>query len=371
MTTAPKSFLRSAGMVLTLLLLVGAPASATRLIPFQGRVTNGAGQPLTDGNYRVTFAIYDEATGGEALYTESHTDVSIIGGQINVLLGSLVSLDDPNGDQNPADAVHFDDALRPRYLGIKVGAETNQEMVPRHQLIPSFHARVADTTIDGGVGTEQLADGAVTIAKIDPEVLIPAGAIMPYAGSTAPPGWVLCDGTQYDGTLPEFTRLFDAVGLTFGGSGNMFNVPDLRGQFLRGLDPSGTIDPNGASRTLGSMQGFATIGLAGGGSTDVAGTHYHPQRYVYGPYAELNNGNAAAQQGIPRTGSNNNVFLNRAITSGESSGPYTFEDGPNVGGGYAAGAHAHGVTVSVAPPPSATSTEVRPKNVAVNYICKL
>jgi len=370
MTTVAHSFLRGALAATALLLLVGAPASATRLIPFQGRVTNGAGQPLADGNYRVTFAIYDEATGGEALYTESHTDVSIIGGQINVLLGSLVSLDDPNGDQDPADAVHFDDSLRPRYLGIKVGAETNQEMVPRQELIPSFHARVADTTIDGGVGTEQLADGAVTTPKIDPEVLIPAGAIMPYAGKTAPPGWVLCDGTQYDGTLPEFARLFDAVGLTFGGSGNMFQVPDLRGQFLRGLDPSGTIDPNGANRTLGSTQGFATIGLQGGGSTDVAGNHYHPQRYTYGPYADLNSGNAG-QQGVSRTGSNDNVYLNRAITSGENQGPYTFEDGPNVGGGYPAGAHAHGVTVSVAPPPGATSTEVRPKNVAVNYICKL
>jgi hypothetical protein len=63
--------------------------------------------------------------------------------------------------------------------------------------------------------------------------------------------------------------------------------------------------------------------------------------------------------------------LNRAQTSGENVTPFTFEDGPNIGGGYPAGAHQHGVSVSVAPPAGASSTEVRPKNVAVNYICKL
>ena len=80
MKMASRSFGRLAVAALALL-MGGAPALAQspRLIPFQGRVTDGAGQPL-QGVYRVTFVIYDEATGGEALFTESHADVSVIAG---------------------------------------------------------------------------------------------------------------------------------------------------------------------------------------------------------------------------------------------------------------------------------------------------
>jgi len=344
MKTPCRSFRRMALAALALSLLFSSAASATRLIPFQGRVTDGGGQPL-QGVFRVTFTIYDEAVGGEALYTESHADVSIIGGQVNVLLGSLVSLDDPDGKENTKDAVAFDETLRPRYLGIKVGAETNQEMVPRHQLVPSFHARIADTTVEGGVGNAQLADGAVTTEKIDPTVLLPPGAIMPYGGSTAPPGWVLCDGAQYDGTLPEFTPLFNAIGLSFGGSGNMFKVPDLRGQFLRGRDAGRGADPDAAARTggdaVGSTQGSATISLAG--STSLDGSHQHALPY-YRVATFLGAGSLTL--GL--------------ISIGEENGNANT---------YFGGAHAH--TMTVAPPADRSSTEVRPKNVAVNYICKL
>jgi microcystin-dependent protein len=59
---------------------------------------------------------------------------------------------------------------------------------------------------------------------------IPAGCIMPYAGATAPTGWLIADGSAVSRTT--YADLFAVVGETYGaGDGSTtFNVPDLRGK---------------------------------------------------------------------------------------------------------------------------------------------
>lgn len=324
-----------------------------------------------EGVFQVTFAIYDEATGGTALngWVETHENVSVIAGQINVLLGSITSLDDPDANGSMDDAISFEDDLT-RYLGIKVGAETNQEMVPRHQLVPSFHARVADTTVADSIDTEQLVDSAVTFEKLDTPVFeavtavaVPPGSILPYGGRTAPEGWVLCDGAVYDGTLPEFAALFDAIGTAFGGSGNMFQVPDLRGQFLRGLDAGAGVDPDFASRTggegesrIGSTQGSAIVALSG--SALQGGQHGHS---IASPQERSCPPGQNCTFSAP-TGGSQSLLLG----FWPLSDPNTFSSA-----GYVAQGGAHSHTVTVSPTSGTTSTETRPTNVAVNYICKL
>lgn len=53
-----------------------------------------------------------------------------------------------------------------------------------------------------------------------------SGMIMPYGGTTAPAGWLLCDGTTVS-TLVQ-PALFAVIGHRYGGSGNSFTVPDMR-----------------------------------------------------------------------------------------------------------------------------------------------
>lgn len=62
----------------------------------------------------------------------------------------------------------------------------------------------------------------------------PAGAVMAFAMNTAPTGWLECDGAALDRT--SYETLFTAIGTTFGeGDGSTtFNIPDLRGVFVRG-----------------------------------------------------------------------------------------------------------------------------------------
>jgi microcystin-dependent protein len=59
-----------------------------------------------------------------------------------------------------------------------------------------------------------------------------AGMIIPYAGTLAPPNWLICDGTSLLTT--QYPDLFACIGYSFGGSGANFNIPDIRSKVVRG-----------------------------------------------------------------------------------------------------------------------------------------
>ncbi len=79
--------------------------------------------------------------------------------------------------------------------------------------------------------------------------LVPAGIVSAFAGAQAPQGWLPCDGKPVSRT--QFAALFAAIGVSSGaGDGTTtFNVPDLRGRFLRGVDEGAGSDPDAAKRT--------------------------------------------------------------------------------------------------------------------------
>lgn len=75
----------------------------------------------------------------------------------------------------------------------------------------------------------------------------PAGIIAPFAGTTAPAGWLKCEGQVVSQT--NYAALYAAIGATWNtggeGAGN-FRLPDLRGMFLRGTGTNGTGSSSGA-----------------------------------------------------------------------------------------------------------------------------
>jgi microcystin-dependent protein len=81
---------------------------------------------------------------------------------------------------------------------------------------------------------------------------VPVGSITMHGANAAPAGWLECDGAQVSRTT--YAGLFAAIGTVFGiGDGSTtFNVPDLRGEFVRGWDNGRSIDP---ARAFGSAQG--------------------------------------------------------------------------------------------------------------------
>lgn len=81
----------------------------------------------------------------------------------------------------------------------------------------------------------------------------PSGVVLPYAGLVVPPGWLLCDGESY--SVSDFPELFATIGYTYGGSGDIFAVPNMTGRM-----PFGTA----ANHELGEIGGDETVALVTG-----------------------------------------------------------------------------------------------------------
>jgi microcystin-dependent protein len=110
---------------------------------------------------------------------------------------------------------------------------------------------------------------------------IPIGTILPYAGSNAPYGFLLCDGSEVE--RGKFTDLYDIIGTIYNGAGplvgiNTFRIPDLRGRFPLGRDnmDNGITVPNstggyveGGGGVVGRVSGTEpqNIGQSSGSST--------------------------------------------------------------------------------------------------------
>lgn len=83
-----------------------------------------------------------------------------------------------------------------------------------------------------------VSDIADAVEAAYPTYVHPAGAISQFAGSSAPSGWLLCDGASVSTTT--YASLFAVVGYTYGGSGSSFNLPNLKGKVPVGFDSTQT-----------------------------------------------------------------------------------------------------------------------------------
>src|SRR5437016_6017510 len=119
------TLLVAAALILTGNARAAAPAAplasgaSTAVIPYQGRLTNTGGVPLS-GSYSLTFKLYNVSSGGAALWTETQP-ITATNGLFNVLLGDTTPISQSILSSNSS-----------LWLGITVGADA--EMTPRAQL---------------------------------------------------------------------------------------------------------------------------------------------------------------------------------------------------------------------------------------------
>lgn len=147
----------------------------------------------------------------------------------------------------------------------------------------------------GGNAIQNLAPGvastdAATVGQLSTGTF-PIGAIIDFAGSAPPTGWLVCGGQSLSRT--DYAALFAVIGTAFGAiDGNSFSLPDLRGRVTAGRDftvggttanrlTSTTMSPNATS--LAASGGGQTHTLTEAqmpshthtGSTASAGAHAH------------------------------------------------------------------------------------------------
>jgi microcystin-dependent protein len=215
-------------------------------------------------------------------------------------------------------------------------------------------ARLVDrTATTGRVGVVALATNAQTQTGTDTtravtpaslasaaSLFVPPGAVLPFAMAVTPSGWLAANGAAVSRTL--YPALFAAIGTLYGvGNGNTtFNVPDLRGYFVRG---SGKNLDNTESGAFGQKQAGDFDSHTHTGSSASAGAHTHS--------FTLTSGAGDTTQGLAN-GSGSSSNAESGVTQAASTTG-------------SAGAHTHTITIA-----STGGTETRPKNIALLYCIK-
>lgn len=95
----------------------------------------------------------------------------------------------------------------------------------------------------------------------------PAGTVIWYSGKSLPSGYLVCNGQSLNKTT--YANLFNAIGYTYGGSGNNFNVPNLsdgNGRFIRATTDFSKV---------GTKQDDAIRNITGRTSTGSSNTNYN------------------------------------------------------------------------------------------------
>ena len=171
----------------------------------------------------------------------------------------------------------------------------------------------------------------------------PTGVIHAFGGGVVPAGWLLCDGASYPvSSYPALASVFNAAstgGLAYAYGGVLntsFNVPDLRGRFVRGSDNMGT---GAATRDPGDNR--ATPMNTGGNTGVVVGS---VQTAAFAAHAHTILGNV---QFAPAAGTSG-MLLDPLGTS--HAAPNVAQNSQNI--------------------QSSGGNETRPLNANVNYIVK-
>ena len=262
-------------------LSVTAVADIPKVINYQGKVTDTGGTPVADGDYSMTFTIYDAETSGTSLWSSGADPVTISGGIFSVLLG---------GSPQPTLDLDFDSDC---WLEINIAGDIQS---PRSRL--------------GSIGYAYMASGLV-------------------------PGTVVI-GSVTDDPYAAMKGVNTATGdyITYGG---YFESASTHGRGMGGYASSTSGVTYGGRFVSDSSSGRGVYGWAtatSGATYGVWGRNESPEgRGVYG-WASVTDGNAFGVMGRSDSSTGRGVYGWASATSGFACGVYGVSDSPSGYAGY-------------------------------------
>ena len=143
-------------------------------------------------------------------------------------------------------------------------------------------------------------------------ILVPPGVVLPFAGTSAPSGYLLCAGQAV--SRATYAALFAVISTTYGtGDGSTtFNLPDLRGRAAVGKD---NMNGSDAARMTSGGSGIDgdTLGAAGGAETHTLSIAQMPS-HTHSGYFLAGNSTPASNTYRAGQGDGNNVYYNTNLT---------------------------------------------------------
>lgn len=205
---------------------------------YQAVVRNADGILLANSNVSIKVSLFPGQMAANPSWVETHTVQTDMSGCFGITVG--------HGQRdNASTAANYSDinfAAVYYWMRIEVQEGSNWREVSFAQLPSSPYSEVAHNAI-----------------------AIPAGSIIPFAGpvENIPAGWMLCDGSAV--SRSTYANLYNAIGVAWGtGDGaTTFNLPDLRGMFLRGVASTNTINDPDANTRLSNANGGNSGNMVG------------------------------------------------------------------------------------------------------------
>jgi len=154
---------------------------------------------------------------------------------------------------------------------------------------------------------------------------VPTGSLFPFAGSAAPTGYLLCDGSAVART-GTYAALFAVIGTTYGsGDGSTtFNLPDLRGRMPLGAGTGVGLNASGTGKPAGTNQTARTAGQWGGEETHLLTSSEMPQHNHTGVSGYMSANSAHGHLQANKQGTSGGQYgLVDSGNSGSSGQPYT------------------------------------------------
>jgi hypothetical protein len=310
-------------------LMTSSSADIPQVMSYQGKVTDGGGTPVPDGNYQMRFRIMDAPTGANVLWDSGTRTVAVSGGVFNVLLG-----DSPQPTLN----LDFDQD----YWLLITFQGLNQ--TPRQRLASAGYAYMASGLVAGTAIIGSVTDGPY-FAAIAGSNTAPTGSAFGLYGESSSTSGMGVFGTAtattgvtyglFGGSTSTSGRA--VYGFANAGSGTTYGVYGMtissEGTGVRGHALGGTGATHGVSGQSDSENGRGVYGLASATTGSTYGGYFESSsssgKGVYGKA-----GSGTGVQGYSTTGTGVEGY-------GRTYGVYGRNPSSNVGSsgvyGYASG----------------------------------